>query len=283
MTIHFPSVIVGITTLNRAVVLPKAISSALAQDYPNLSITVLDDGSTDATPALAATFPEVSWQRNEVPQGIIEARNLLMAANADYYLSLDDDAWFLRGDEISVAIAYMEAHFDVGAVAFDILSPDRVEPEQRSTPKSVGMFIGCGHVLRLSAVRDAGFYASCPGAYGSEEKDLCLRLADLGHAIVLLPGVHVWHDKEWTGRDWYPLHRSGVCNDLMMAARRCPFPDVLAVIPFKILSHVRFGLKKREMLRPAIAGILLFFRHLSGVFKSRRPVKREVFFGKFVH
>ena len=277
MTNHSPSVIVGITTRNRVLVLPKAISSALAQNYSNLKVAVLDDGSTDETPGLAGEFPDVKWQRNEVAQGIIEARNRLMAMDADYYISLDDDAWFMRDDEISVAIAYMEAHPEVAAVAFDILSPDRTEQIERTSPKPVAMFIGCGHVLRLSATREAGFYAPCPGAYGSEEKDLCLRLADLGHSIILLPGVHVWHDKEWTDRDWFPLHKSGVCNDLVMAARRCPFPDVLAVIPYKICSHLRFGLKKREMLRPALAGMLLFARNLPSVFKSRKPVKRGVF------
>ncbi len=277
MTDDLPSVLVGITTRNRASVLPKSISSALAQNHPNLAIAVLDDGSTDDTPGLVSGFPSVKWQRNEDSQGIIEARNRLMSVDVDYYVSLDDDAWFLKDDEISLAVAHMEAHKGVAAVAFDVLSQDCSEPVERGLPKAVGMFIGCGHVLRLSAVREVGFYTPCPGAYGSEEKDLCLRLADLGYSIDLLPGIHVWHDKEWIGRDWHPLHKSGVCNDLVMALRRCPFPEVMAVVPYKILSHLRFALKKRGMIRPALAGIILFFLNIPIVLRTRKAVKWDVF------
>ena len=171
----------------------------------------------------------------------------------------------------------METNPSAAAVAFDILSPDQPTAKPRGEPTPTRSFIGCGHLLRLSAVREAGFYASCPGSYGSEERDLCLRLLDRDCAVFLLPGVHVWHDKAWNGRDWYPLHKSGVCNDLAMAARRCPFPDVLAVVPYKILSHLRFGWKKRELLRPALAGIGMFFLHFSQIIKSRRAVRRCVF------
>ena len=207
------SVLVGITTRNRAALLPKALASAQAQQFPGLKIAVLDDGSTDSTPDVRARFPAVRWERQPEPCGIIESRNRLMAtAETEFYVSLDDDAWFLDGDEIGVAVARLQSRSDLGAIAFDILSPDRPNPVGRTTPQPAGMFIGCGHVLRLSAVRAAGGYAPTPGIYGSEERDLSLRLADLGYAIERMPGVHVWHEKAWPGRDWFPLHRSGVCN-----------------------------------------------------------------------
>jgi GT2 family glycosyltransferase len=275
---RLPKVLVGITTRNRAAILPKAITSALAQEYPNLVVAVLDDGSTDATSSKATDFPGVLWKRNEVSHGLIEARNQLMsAAAADYYVSLDDDAWFLRNDEISLAIARMGADASLGAIAFDILSPDNQELKQRTSPKDANSFIGCGHMLRISAVRQVGWYETSLGTYGAEEKDLSIRLMDRGFRIEFLPGVHVWHEKAWSGRDWYPLHRSGVCNDLVFAVRRCPFPDVLAVVPYKLISHLRFAAKKREMMQAALSGIGMFFRHFPAVIRSRRPVQRAVF------
>lgn len=273
-----PAVLVGITTRNRAGILPKAIASVLAQRYSALEVAVLDDGSTDETPALREKYPSVRWQRHESSHGIIESRNELMrSTGAAYFVSLDDDAWFLKGDEIALAVDRLETHANVAAIAFDILSPDRPGPMARTDAVPVSMFIGCGHVVRLSAVQAAGCYAPTPGSYGSEEKDLSLRLADSGFRIELLPGVHVWHDKAWTGRDWYPLHRSGVCNELFMTLRRCPLPDVLLVMPLKLLSYLWFWIRRPSYFPAGLAGVLLFIRNLGPALRSRQPVQRATF------
>lgn len=271
-------VLAGITTRNRAHILPKALDSLRATAWPGLAIAVLDDASEDGTPALRTRYPEVRWIRHEQPAGIIESRNELMrGAEADYFLCLDDDAWFLRGDELASAIAHLEANPTAAAVAFDILSPDRPGPVARGAARPTAMFIGCGHVLRLSAVHAAGYYAAAPGLYGSEEKDLCLRLADLGYRVDLLPGVHVWHDKAWSGRDWFPLHRSGVCNELVMTLRRCPLPDLLAVLPLKLASFAGYWLRQPAYLRAGLAGTSDFLHHFGPVWRTRRPVRRATF------
>ena len=114
-----PKVLVGITTQNRAAYLPRALASVRAQRYPNLSIAVVDDGSTDTTPALQAANSDALWIRHSIPQGIIESRNELMrGTDAEYYVSLDDDAWFLLTDELQVAVEWLETHPQAAAVAF---------------------------------------------------------------------------------------------------------------------------------------------------------------------
>lgn len=273
-----PVVLVGITTRNRAAILPKALASALSQTYPQLQVAVLDDGSTDQTPSLRENYPVVQWIRHEQSQGIIESRNELMQSTAAaYYVSLDDDAWFLQNDEIARAVSYLESHPGVSAVAFDILSPDRPGIVPRTEAAPVSLFIGCGHMVRLTDVRDVGWYAPTPGTYGAEEKDLALRLADRGLKIHLLPGVHVWHDKAWTGRDWYPLHRSGVCNELFMTLRRCPMPDVLLVLPLKILRFLWFWIKRPSYFAAGLAGVGLFLKNAGSALRSRAPVQRATF------
>jgi GT2 family glycosyltransferase len=242
-----------------------------------MAVAVLDDGSDDGTSSLQFNFPTVQWHRWGPKRGLLEARNRLMRTElADYYLSLDDDAWFVDKDEIAVAIEYLETHPGVAAVAFDILSPDRPTPTERCAPRPTSMFIGCGHVLRISAVREAGFYIPSPGYYGSEEKDLCLRFLERGWEVHLLLGVHVWHDKTIVARDRAVQHRSSVCNDLAFALRRCPFPMVLIVLPFKMLSHLRFALSHGH-LKQCIAGFSLFFRHARSVWTNRNPVRAKTF------
>jgi GT2 family glycosyltransferase len=278
---NIPVVLVGIATRNRAEILDKAIRSALAQSYCHVRVAVVDDGSEDATPVLRSEFPHVRWERWDVPRGYMDARNHLMRSpDAQFYLSLDDDAWFVEGDEIVKAIEYLNGHPRVGAIAFDILSPDRPKPVTRSSARAVPSFIGCGHVLRLDAVREVGDYAASPGEYGSEEKDLCLRLLDKGWDVQLLPGVHVWHDKTLVARDEAAQHKSGVCNDLVFALRRCPFPLIVVTFPIKLLNHVRSSFSK-GLGKPCMAGIGLFFLNAIKVWKQREPVRAGTF-GEFL-
>jgi len=270
-------VLVGIVTRNRYKVVPKAIESALRQRYSRLRVAVLDDGSEDETPQLRSNYPAVRWTRWERSRGFLEARNFLMRdGDADYYLSLDDDAWFMNGNEISIAMQHMETNPKVGAVAFDILSPDREKASPRMEPRPTRVFIGCGHILRISAVRECGFYVPGPGLYGSEESDLCIRLLDRNWEIHFLPGVHIWHDKTTVARDIAAQHRSGVCNDLAFAARRCPFPLVLGIMPLKVINHVRFA-ARNHLVRPCLAGLGLFLNCALDVLNSREPVRASTF------
>lgn len=266
------SVLVGIVTLNRAAILPKAIDSALAQTR-RLDVMVIDDASTDETPGLAARYPDVAWIRRPDNQGYMSARNEMMAiAGYDYFVSLDDDAWFMTEHEAGRALDYLDAHPSVAAVAFDILSPDQPAPQPRREPEPAANFIGCGHVLRLSAVREVGAYEATPGSYGGEEKDLCLRLMDAGYGIVRIPGAHVWHDKTPVARELLSQHRSGVCNDLVMTLRRTPLVALPLALPAKLARHWLFA-RRHGLLEPCREGMRLFRRSLREVLRSRRPVR----------
>jgi glycosyltransferase involved in cell wall biosynthesis len=268
-----PSVLVGIVTKNRAGLLPKSISSALAQADVQLSVSVIDDGSTDATSTLAPKFPTVDWIRWATSRGYLAARNhWLESTKADYVASLDDDAWFLKGDEISCALRYLESNTSIAAVAFDILSPDRPQVVPRSDPQRAAHFIGCGHVLRVSAARQVGCYEAVPGGYGVEEKDLALRLLDVGMEVVRMPGVHVWHEKSAIGRDIAAQHESGVCNDLTMAVRRTPLLLLPLALASKVWKHAAFA-AQHGLLKPCLAGMVLFVRSVPRIWSSRQPVK----------
>lgn len=274
---HVSAVLVGIVTRNRAAILGKAIQSAFQQTYQPLAVAVLDDASDDNTPSLAERYDKVQWTTVPAPLGCIEARNRLMReCGADYYVSLDDDAWFLCGDEIELAVNYMERNRHVAALAFEILSPDRPTPTQRTAPRPVSTFIGCGHVLRVSAIGEVGYYSRSPEPYGAEEKDLCLRLRDRGYEVHLLPGVNVWHDKTEVSRDLRAQQTSNVCNDLAFALRRCPLPLLIVVLPYKVLSHFRYAFR-HGFVAQCFRGVGRFMRYLPTGWRNRAPVRAATF------
>jgi glycosyltransferase involved in cell wall biosynthesis len=87
------SVSVIIPTYNRAGYLARAIESALAQTVQPLEVLVVDDGSTDDTPAVIQGFDAASLRMvRQEHSGAPVARNLgISEARGDFILWLDSD------------------------------------------------------------------------------------------------------------------------------------------------------------------------------------------------
>ena len=90
-----PKISVIIPCYNAERYIVSAISSVFAQDWPNLEVVVVDDGSSDRSAELiCASFPEVRLVQ-QLNQGIAVARNHGIAcAQGDWIAFLDaDDIW----------------------------------------------------------------------------------------------------------------------------------------------------------------------------------------------
>jgi glycosyltransferase involved in cell wall biosynthesis len=93
-----PPVSVIIPTFNRAKLLPAAIGSVLAQDYPAFEVLVVDDGSSDATPELLHEFSGRLRFVRQANRGAAAARNAgIRAARHDFLAFLDSDDQFAPG------------------------------------------------------------------------------------------------------------------------------------------------------------------------------------------
>jgi len=259
-------VLIGITSKNRASILPKSINSALNQKNVDKQVAVYDDHSTDGTQALASEFTNVKWYLSKEEKGYLFARNMFLeTTDADYYCSLDDDSWFMDDEQLEHAIEYMNASPTVAALSFKIFSNDlRKEIKRGDVIVETNNFIGCGHLLRVDAVRSVGCYAVNPGYYGGEEKDLCIRLMDKGFSIIRFPSVEIWHDKTNIARDFPLQHRSSVCNDLVFMWRRTPGIYLLPSFFIKLYKHLSFSFtyKNAKIAKPCLMGIGDFFRAL---------------------
>lgn len=271
--------LIGITSKNRASILPKAINSALEQDYVDKLVAVYDDASTDGTAQLEPSFPDVKWIISDIPKGLMFARNLFLdISDADFFCSLDDDAWFLSKDALSTAVDYMNKNPNTAAIAFDILSPDDVDKKKQNFIEAAetNQYIGCGHLLRIGATKRLGGYLVSPGFYGGEEKDLCIRLINAGYNIIKLKGLYIWHDKTTIARDLPKQHRSGVCNDLVFTFRRTPTVLLLPSLFVKFYKHLYFSVKN-GLTMPCINGFADFFVALFKLKIKHQPVSMPAF------
>ena len=94
-----PLISVYMPTKNRGPMLKRAIDSILAQDIEHFELVVVDDGSTDDTPALLAHYQNqhhnFRFYRNEQSQGVAKARNLAIEKSLGKFVTgCDDDDWF---------------------------------------------------------------------------------------------------------------------------------------------------------------------------------------------
>ena len=112
----FPLVSVVMPAYNARPFIEDSIRSVLNQDYPNIELIVVDDGSKDGTPEAAEKFDsrvKVLRQNNSGPAA---ARNRgIAAASGDFIAFLDADDIWLPG-KLALQVQYLQAHPDVGVV-----------------------------------------------------------------------------------------------------------------------------------------------------------------------
>ena len=107
-------VTVAITVYNQAHYIGQAVSSALAQDYPNLEVIVSDNHSTDNIQEVIDTFhdPRLKYFRNEENIGMLKNRHraLYNYSTGDYILHLDGDDYFIDSGYIRRAMDLIDRH-----------------------------------------------------------------------------------------------------------------------------------------------------------------------------
>jgi len=101
-----PEVSVVIPAYNRQDTIGRAIASVRAQTWQDLEIVIVDDGSSDATAAVAENFADVRIRviRNERNRGASATRNTgIAAARGAYIAFLDsDDEWLPQKLEVQL-------------------------------------------------------------------------------------------------------------------------------------------------------------------------------------
>jgi len=194
---------------NLAQYLPQAIQSALAQDYDNVEVIVVDDGSTDNSLAVALGYKEmVDGQHAASPtmkvisqenMGLSYARNtginVSTAEPHEFILPLDADDWIdpsylkktvplMQGTRVAV-VGTLVACFGIKDYIWRTYSPTL---EQLKTDNSIPV---CS-LIRRSVLQEVGGYNPALSGYdkehiGYEDWNLWLDIAERGWRFVIVP------------------------------------------------------------------------------------------------
>lgn len=201
-----PRVSVILPVYNRDELLKRAALSVLNQDYRDLELIIVDDGSSeDLRPVVDALGDSrVRYLRREHNGGVAAARNSgLQLARGEFIAFQDSDDLWLAGKLGKQVAALSAAEPDVGLVYTDIrrqhgehafIFPDSRLPVREGDLRDI--VFGEGHLcaftqtwlVRARLLNEVGEFD--PALRLWEDWDLCIRLAQRGK-FAYLPGVTV--------------------------------------------------------------------------------------------
>lgn len=193
---EWPLVSIVTPAYNQAAFLRETIESVLAQDYPHIEHQVIDDGSTDETPAVLAEYTgRVLCERHENRGQTPTINKGWERARGDVLTWLNSDDTLLPG-AVSRAVEYFRQHPEVGIVFGDTLfTKDDGTPLERSRPRPPFDYrefvLKCDNpipqpsaFIRRSVVEDVGLLD--PKFYYFMDWDFWLR-AGVRHKIAYVP------------------------------------------------------------------------------------------------
>jgi glycosyltransferase involved in cell wall biosynthesis len=112
---------VNLVTKNRSQLLPKALDSILAQSYTDYEVVIINDGSTDETPAVIESYRNkfAAFQTFTNPKslGVQAARQQALEASVAQYIAvLDDDDIWIEDQKLIKQLSLLESHPEIGIV-----------------------------------------------------------------------------------------------------------------------------------------------------------------------
>jgi glycosyltransferase involved in cell wall biosynthesis len=187
-----PDVSVIVPTRDRSSLLRSTLRSVLWQEDVSLEVIVVDDGSTDDTPAVVSSFGDarVRYLRHDRPHGVSVARNRGAEAARARWLGFvdDDDVWAPGKLAAQLAVAGStgrgwvytgSANVTLDDVVIGGAPPPPPDVVAQRLPRANAVPGGCSGVV-LDAALLGGRPPFDPGYRHFADWDLWIRLARTG-------------------------------------------------------------------------------------------------------
>ena len=245
--------------------LREALDSTLAQTLADLELIVIDDGSTDGTPAILAEAAQrdqrVRVQRQD-PGGLTVAINGGCAlARAPLIARMDADDVMLP-DRLERQVAYLDAHQDVAVLGGGIVLVDESGREIDREPGRREIDLLAGNALTHSTVVMRADALRAVGGYRldqSEDYDLWLRLDErYGVAAVQEPVIRYrLHPGQFSVTALERQALGSLCVRAAAVARRAGRPDPLdGIVRLDDGVRQRLGISRAQLDETTVSDAL---------------------------
>jgi glycosyltransferase involved in cell wall biosynthesis len=199
-----PKVLAVVPVYNGEQFAIRAVKSLISQDYPNLSVVVIDDSSEDDPSSSIrkefSRFPQITMLRNKNNVGLAQTLNraLELVTDEEFLLVLEQDCELLTDDYVTEASKQLR-HNDVALV-----TGEDYLPEGRELPLMKKIFVHhlCedvydtgivetgftllkADVFRVDVLRRVGgFESSSEWKLAGEEHIISYKIRSLGYKII---------------------------------------------------------------------------------------------------
>jgi O-antigen biosynthesis protein len=227
MSSELPKVSVVVCSYNGGATLRECLHSLMKLNYPDYEVILVDDGSQDDTPAIAADFPQVTYIR-QANKGLSAARNVgLEAAHGEIVAYTDSDC--VADDDWLSYLAHGMLEQQVDAIGGPNLTPSSDNSVAKCVAASPGnpshvMFDdqcaehvpGCNMAFRRSTLLSIDAFDPQFRQAG-DDVDICWRLLEQGYRIGYAAAAMVWHHRRCTVSAYYQQQKGYGRAEAMLA------------------------------------------------------------------
>lgn len=245
-------VAICITTHNRRAELARTLAQLALLDPAPDEFLIVADGCTDGTVDFVRTeYPHATLITHTKAHGSVASRNAMArAANADIFLSLDDDSYPLEADAITRIRTLFQNNPRLAVAEF----PQRTDERPASLTQTefgsahfIASYANSGAAIRREVFINLGDYFG-PFFHMYEEPDFALRCCAAGWQVRFEPCLTIRH--HWTAaqRSEQRNHQRHARNELWSVILRCPLPWLLVVAPFRVMRQFFYALSRGWIL-----------------------------------
>lgn len=215
----WPKISVVVCTYNGSRTIRRCCEGLLKLDYPCLEVVVVNDGSTDPTPAIVQEYAGRGFKLVTTPnRGLSSARNTgREAASGEIVAYLDDDAvpdphWLMY-----LAAAFLGGNFGgiggpnipppgEGLIADCVANAPGGPLHVLLTDREAEHIPGCNMAFWKTALNTVNGFDPQFRAAG-DDVDLCWRIQRQGWKLGFAPGAMVWHCRRNSVRTYWRQQR----------------------------------------------------------------------------
>ena len=256
---------------NGARTLKLCLDSLERLNYSSYEVILVDDGSVDDTPQIAALHKRIRYVR-QANLGLSAARNTgIQAAKGEIIAFTDADC---RADEdwLYYLIGHLLNTRFVGIGGHNLLPPEdswiaaavMVSPGGPAhvmlTDQVAEHIPGCNMAFYKSALEEIGGFDPIFRKAG-DDVDVCWRLQQRGYEIGFSPSGFVWHYRRSTFQDYLKQQQGYGEAEALLVRKHPEYFNVLggSIWQGRIYSQARFGIMIRSpMIYHGLFGTGLF-------------------------
>lgn len=242
-----------ITTRNRSADLARTLGVIRGLDPQPEEVLITADGCTDDTEEVVESekrkgvINNIRLILNKAGRGSVASRDRMMReAKGDLVLALDDDSYPEQVDCLKTLQDLFERNTNLAIATFPQRTdeyPDSLSQENFGEAHATRSFPCSGACLRVSTYLSLrGFEPMFFHMY--EEPDYALQCVAAGWGVLYTPALTIRHHWTGSGRSELRNHHRHARNELWSTVMRCPFPQMLLMIPWRVISQARFAARR---------------------------------------